>query len=142
MSGYLDTRDLEKELTELEERDAACDECNGTGIGSGTRTEMRCDFCNGTGKEGGDPLESDERERMEALDSLRDEISEWHSGETLIPEDEWEEYARETAYDIGAIDRDAAWPANRIDWARAADDLRQDYSECELDGVTYLYRAS
>jgi hypothetical protein len=44
------------------------------------------------------------------------------------------------ADDIGAIDRNASWPTNWIDWEKAALELRVDYSSVEIDGKTYWYR--
>lgn len=40
-----------------------------------------------------------------------------------------EEFAQDYAEGVGAIDRDAKWPMNHIDWEAAASDLMQDYSE-------------
>lgn len=40
-----------------------------------------------------------------------------------------EDFAQDTAENIGAIDRDVAWPHNCIDWEQAARDLMMDYSE-------------
>lgn len=59
---------------------------------------------------------------------------------TLIHEDHFEDHARELAEDIGAVDRDATWPNNCIDWSAAADQLRYDYSEIDVEGTTYYYR--
>ncbi|HNR55121.1 MAG TPA: hypothetical protein PKJ19_08145 [Flavobacteriales bacterium] len=59
---------------------------------------------------------------------------------TLIHEDHFEDYAQELAEDIGAVNRDAQWPNNHIDWKAAAEDLLQDYSEVDVDGTTYYYR--
>lgn len=59
---------------------------------------------------------------------------------TLIRDDYFEQYARDLADDIGAINRDAKWPNTHIDWEAAARDLQQDYSSVEWDGVTYWYR--
>lgn len=59
---------------------------------------------------------------------------------TLIRESHFREYAEELAEDIGAINSDAAWPNNHIDWDAAADELKVDYTTVELDGVTYWYR--
>jgi hypothetical protein len=59
---------------------------------------------------------------------------------TLIPEDDFEDYARELAEDIGAIDPDASWPLNCIDWAEAARMLAQDYTNVSFDGTDYLIR--
>lgn len=59
---------------------------------------------------------------------------------TLVRDDYFTKYAEQTAEDIGAISRDAAWPANCIDWEEAASQLKQDYSTVDYDGVTYWYR--
>lgn len=42
---------------------------------------------------------------------------------------------------MGAINADASWPNNCIDWGRAAEELKVDYFEVDYDGVTYLIRA-
>lgn len=59
---------------------------------------------------------------------------------TLIRDSYFRDYAQELAEDIGAVDRNASWPNNCIDWDQAARDLRVDYSSVEIDGITYLYR--
>lgn len=59
---------------------------------------------------------------------------------TLIRDSHFCDYAEELADDIGAINSDATWPNNCIDWDRAAYLLRQDYSSVEFDGITYWYR--
>jgi hypothetical protein len=59
---------------------------------------------------------------------------------TLIHEDYFETYARELAEDIGAINKDAPWPARHIDWAAASEELKEDYTIIEYDGQTYYAR--
>lgn len=58
----------------------------------------------------------------------------------LIRDSYFKEYAMELADNIGAIDHNAGWPANCIDWDQAARELRTDYSEVDIDGHTYYYR--
>jgi hypothetical protein len=60
---------------------------------------------------------------------------------TMIPEHEWENYARELAEDIGAISKDGEWPAYCIDWERAAHELATDYGKLEVDGTLYYYHS-
>jgi hypothetical protein len=60
---------------------------------------------------------------------------------TMIAEQDFEAYAQELAEDIGAIDRNANWPLNHIDWEAAANELKQDYMSVEFDGETYLVRS-
>lgn len=59
---------------------------------------------------------------------------------TLIRDSYFKDYAQELAEDIGAINPDAAWPANCIDWEQAARELQMDYTTVEYEGVTYWCR--
>jgi len=43
-----------------------------------------------------------------------------------------EDFAQETADQLGAVDKNAAWPINCIDWEYAAKELMYDY--CESNG--------
>ncbi len=65
----------------------------------------------------------------------------WDRGETLIRDRYFEDYARELASDIGALDRADNWPLRHIDWEAAAEELAQDYMEIHVGGFTYLMRA-
>ena len=82
----------------------------------------------------------EEQALLEALQTMADGIVDWPYGEALIAEHAFEDYARELAEEIGAIDRDAAWPLSYINWPRAAEALRMDYSAYDVDGVTYYAR--
>lgn len=59
---------------------------------------------------------------------------------TLVRDSYFEDYARELADDIGAVNKDLSWPNNCIDWERAARELLMDYTSTEFDGITYHYR--
>ena len=86
----------------------------------------------------------DEQEELVTLEALADEAAsspDWRYGETLISESYFTEYARQFADDIGAIDGNAAWPCNHIDWEAAADELKQDYMSVDFGGETYLIHA-
>lgn len=74
------------------------------------------------------------------MDDGESNCEDWRGGATLIRESHFEDYARELADDIGAIDGEARWPNTYIDWARAADALKMDYSELSYGGDTYLAR--
>jgi hypothetical protein len=66
-----------------------------------------------------------------------------HHGETLIREDYFEQYAEELAGDLHGREMEkASWPFDCIDWSKAADALRADYSNATFGGVDYLFRAS
>lgn len=81
------------------------------------------------------------------LESLADEASDyaadWESGEQLIRDTYFEEYAEQLADDLGITNGnngDAMWPLYCIDWERAARDLQMDYTSVEFGGVTYWIR--
>ena len=125
--NYLDTRDLQKRLDELEEVRGEVEEESGiAGVQAKALAEWDA---------------TQEGQELAALQTLEAEIGrEFLYGVTLIPEGEFVDYAEELAGDIGAIDRNATWPLNCIDWEQAADELRSDYTEIKYDGTTYLYR--
>lgn len=129
--SYLDTRDLDNELDELQQRADAEQEEREEYDDIGDKAEPFS---------ASDPLDDDERERLSSLTTLRDEFDsrDWRDGVTLIPESDFEDYARETAEDIGDI---PDYLAAYIDWERFADAVRMDYSVVEFDGETYYYRA-
>ena len=88
--------------------------------------------------------ESDEGQELKVLLALQDyaEVSpDWTYGETIIRDSYFEDYAQELAEDIGAINRDATWPNNCIDWEKAASELQYDYMQVSFDGVDYWIRA-
>ncbi|MGH7261474.1 MAG: antirestriction protein ArdA [Nitrospiraceae bacterium] len=62
-------------------------------------------------------------------------------GAGLIRDSYFETYAQELAEDIGAINKDATWPNNCIDWEQAARDLQMDYSSVDYGGVEYWVRS-
>jgi len=87
--------------------------------------------------------ESDNKE-LAALNSLAEDAADycddWEHGAFLIRYSFFKEYAQELADDIGAIDRNANWPTNCIDWDQAARELQIDYAAVEFDGITYWVR--
>lgn len=83
-------------------------------------------------------------EELKALKAFasqfEDYCSDWEHGTTLVRDSYFEDYARELAEDIGAINDDAGWPNNCIDWEKAARELQMDYTSGEFDGITYWAR--
>jgi antirestriction protein len=79
----------------------------------------------------GDAASAGELFQLDQLQTLLDDA---------VRDSYFKDYAVELAEDIGAIDPDATWPTNRIDWDAAADDLKIDYTTVEYDGTTYWYR--
>ncbi len=94
--------------------------------------------------------DADENEEYRSLQALLNECDgkggdhqwrgDWYPV-TLIRESYFEEYAEQLASDIyGKEINSATWPFNCIDWERAANELRIDYTCVEFDGETYLTR--
>lgn len=86
----------------------------------------------------------DDAAELAALEALAEEAAgyapDWTYGETLIRDSYFEEYARELAEDLGMLDKGDRWPHTCIDWERAADELKQDYTAVDFDEVTYWVR--
>lgn len=110
---------------------------------------VRVEELEGDEHEARDDMTDDERVEYDALNALLADLKgnggdeqwrgDWYPV-TLIRDSYFEDYAQELAEDIGAIKDDAQWPANCIDWERAARELQQDYSSVEYNEVTYWYR--
>lgn len=82
-----------------------------------------------------------DRLRLEELEDFNNEVDFSHHeryGTSFISEYDWEDYARDMAYNTieGNLDH---WPLNCIDWEQAAKELAYDYSRTEWEGVTYYY---
>lgn len=101
--------------------------------------------------EGNDPetLDDDEQAEFHAIQSFLDDVKGYGGDEQwrgdwypvgFIADSYFEQYAKELAEDIGAINRDATWPNTCIDWAQAARELQQDYSSVTINGSDYWYR--
>ena len=63
-------------------------------------------------------------------------------GESLICESYFTEYCKQLCEDIEAIPADLPWYiASNIDWDGVAEDIKQDYTEIDFDGINYFMRA-
>jgi hypothetical protein len=119
MTEYLDLLDLAEELADLKERTESED----------------------------DPLDDADKERLAALVELEGQlctdIADYASNEQmLIPEEEFEDYAQEFAYDVDFASRADDNPLHAfIDWAGWANYIKDDYTEVTFEGQTYLIRA-
>ena len=58
----------------------------------------------------------------------------------LVRDSYFEDFARDEAEQLDLVKSDARWPYTCIDWKQAAEELKQDYTTVEFDGVTYWYR--
>ena len=86
-------------------------------------------------------------ELMKVLNQLKGAGGDWEWRGDWYPaymykESHFEDYAREFAADVvdGFSEAWQEWPFNHIDWKAAAEELRQDYSEIDVLGVTYYAR--
>jgi transcriptional regulator with XRE-family HTH domain len=82
---------------------------------------------------------SDEGEELEDLKALQDEAegyADWIHGAILVHDDYFQEYAQNFAEDLG-MDRTQPWPYSCIDWEKAADELKQDFTSVDFDGETF-----
>jgi hypothetical protein len=87
------------------------------------------------------PSREELTEAIAAIDKLAESgIEDWPYGAHFIADYAFEDYARELAEDLGAIDRDASWPLTYIDWPAAADALKMDYTTVDFLGTTYYVR--
>lgn len=94
------------------------------------------------GDTGGDLYaEALEYTALKALADEADGCGDWKYGAMLVRESYFEAYARELAEEIGAVNPNANWPNNCIDWERAARELQMDYTSVDFDGVAYLIRS-
>mgnify|MGYP001766184995 CR=1 FL=1 len=131
----IDSRDVIERIKELTEEKEALEEALEEAQEAETKLEEA--------KEELKCWEEDYGEELKALESLQEQAegySDWEYGETLIRDSYFEEYAQELAEDIGAIDPDAKWPLNHIDWEAAAGELQMDYASVDFDGVEYWIR--
>lgn len=88
--------------------------------------------------------EEEEGRELKALLALADEAEgyspDWSYGSTLIRDSYFETYAQQFAEDCCEVNPNANWPFNHIDWKSAADELKQDYTSVDFDGVDYWVR--
>jgi hypothetical protein len=88
--------------------------------------------------------DEDDRTELAALEAFakegEDYSEDWPHGATIVRESYFVKYAEQFADDIGAVNSDASWPNDCIDWDKAADELKADFTEIDFDGVTYLVR--
>ena len=85
--------------------------------------------------------QSEYQEELDELNDLESEVGDnFMHGETLIDEDDFVEYVQDLAEDMGATaGDDHSWLV--IDWEATADNVKMDYSSCEYQGTTYLFRS-
>lgn len=67
-----------------------------------------------------------------------DQVLDYCEDPIFVREDHFEEFAQSLVADLGPTE---GWPYDCIDWAKAAESLRQGYREFWIDCETYLVRA-
>lgn len=83
----------------------------------------------------------DELKEIEEIDTIENELgSEFDYGVTLVDVDDFEEYVEDLLDELGYIPKDfPSWI--EIDWEATANNVRQDYTEVEYQGNSYLGRS-
>lgn len=133
----IDTRDVLKRISDLE-NDLSAVEHDGN-----TYDFTEPDALQSAADEAG---VLDELEELVSLRKLIEDVRDVsgdspEDGAALIADHYFETYAQDLVEDIGAINRDASWPNDCIDWELAAEQLQQDYSTVDFDGITYWVRS-
>lgn len=142
----IDSRDVIERIDELDSalRDACTTEIHDSSDDVPELTDQNfAEWLQTTVNDDNHEYQDDARELL-ALRALADEAdgcADWKYGEALIRDSYFEQYARDMADDIGAIQKNATWPNNYIDWEAATEALQQDYTSVDFDGVTYWIRS-
>lgn len=90
-----------------------------------------------------DAWDNEHGEEFAQLQSILDQVdaSTLDNDEMLINEAYFTEYCAELCEEIGAVPKGTPdYITRNIDWEGVARELMQDYSEIEVDGVTFYYR--
>ena len=144
-ADVLDSRDIIARIEELEELEAAYATAKEAFEGLGDdATADDTDEAERALQAAEEGFDEDAQEELKSLRELEEQAEgysgDWRHGATLIRDSYFKTYAQELAEDIGAINRDAAWPNSCIDWEQAADELKADYTAVEFGDVTYWVR--
>lgn len=97
------------------------------------------------------PIEGFPTDEYDALQKIKETIEDYSEEPlkhtTLYRDDYFPRFAEQFADDIGVVNDPARWgngntpwPLMHIDWEAAAEDLKQDYSSVEIDGVDFWFR--
>ena len=130
MTNYLDVRDLQHELDELTDaREMYTEFLENADADITPKTKAAAAVML--------DWDNDQEVRFNTLTSVLEELTEDNS--PLIPERNWVEYVQELLQEIGDLPKNI--PSYiEIDWDKTADNISNDYSTIEIDGITYFYR--
>lgn len=142
----IDSRDVETRIDTLQdEREALADavEQDEEAAAAGELDETAVDDARQALAEWDDENSTE----LSALLRLREDAEgiapDWPYGATLIRDSYFKAHTMELAEDIhGDALRSASWPFDYIDWDRAADALKMDYTAVDFDGVTYWVQSA
>lgn len=131
--SYTDSRDL------IERRDALLEEKGVADLDDDDDDDVSAELLDAVGKLNG--FTEEQQDELNALEDAISEIGETYAidGVSLIPESEFVEYAEQLCKENGYVDKNIPWWIV-IDWDATANNIRQDYSEVEFEGETYLYQ--
>lgn len=73
---------------------------------------------------------------LELIDEIINELSQ---DETLISDDYFDEYAEDFIKEVYDLREVPSIILNNVDWQNVASDLKQDYTEIDIENVTYHY---
>ncbi len=130
MTNYLDVRDLQHELDELTDaREMYTEFLENADADITPKTKAAAAVML--------DWDNDQEVRFNTLTSVLEELTEDNS--PLIPERNWVEYVQELLQETGDLPKNI--PSYiEIDWDKTADNISNDYSTIEIDGITYFYR--
>ena len=139
MSNYLDTRDLAKRMDELEELETALADVK-EALADADPDEDNVALHEDIDRAVEDFGEAEIAELAE-LREIKNYVSDWRYGETLIPEEDFVDYCQELLEDIGVLPKDLPYYLV-IDMEATAENLKADFVEVEYLGNTYLVRST
>jgi len=87
-------------------------------------------------------VDKDDKEELKKLEEFKSELEGYglEYGLNLINDDNFEDYAQELAEDCGLLENCTSWPANCIDWEKAARELQWDYMSVDYEGEMYWFQ--
>ena len=130
---YLDTRDLQERIDELENEIEELEEELEKSVEDEDTEEN--ELCTKRIEE----WHEENDEELKELNDLKDEVPEWSYGNTLVPDEEWIDYVQELLTDCDILPKDIPWYIE-IDWEKTADNIAADYGTVDYQGKTYYYR--
>lgn len=142
----IDSRDVEKRITELEDARFDWQEENELPDWEEDTSEKRKNWTDFQVEKWAEWEDSDDGGELKALVALRDELEgyapDWRHGATLIRRSYFVDYCKELVNDIGDLPKGLpGYIENNINWDGVAYDLEADYTTGDYDGVEYLVRS-